>query len=226
MVMDAHTVHPYQVNLPYSPGRMNTMDPAASEVLTDNSRIAHQRVEQIALEKAEKAEIKKLRGIASRKQVDLVGELAAQGHDYSSIEKYLNENDVCVNSVLRQEIWLAINHEHLSQLLREHYSDVRHPVVSDPATLKNPCLDLTPEVLVHMQNEMSRRLKEVEQFMEGQYSEVQWGEKLRKHAKWEYLRDEIVPLYTWLKQQDKIPRGMNMVRSEMTRRYGKLFEFR
>jgi hypothetical protein len=85
MVMAAHTVHPYQVNLPYSPGRMNMMDPAASEVLTDNSRTARQRRGQIDLEKAKKAEIKKLRGIASRKQVDLVRELAAQGHDYSSI---------------------------------------------------------------------------------------------------------------------------------------------
>jgi hypothetical protein len=224
--MDAHTVHPYQGNLPYSPGWMNTMDPAASEVLTDNSRTARRRVEQIALEKSERAEIKKLREIAAKKQVDLVRGLVAQGLDYSSIEKYLNKNGESVNAVLRQEIWLAINHERLSQLLREHHSKVRHPLLSDPATFKNPCLDLTPEDLEHMQNEMSRRLKDVEQCMERQDPEVQWGEKLRKHAKWEYLRDEIVPLYTWLKQQDKIPCGMHKVRLEMTRRYGKLFGFR
>jgi 23S rRNA A1618 N6-methylase RlmF len=225
VVVDAHSAYPYQANLSNSLGRINAMDLVASEALTEDTKTANQRTEQIALEKSQKAELKRLQEEAARRQVDLIHELASQNNDYAFIERYLIDNNLGVNSVIRQEIWLAINREPLSNLLREHHSAVRLPIFSNPVTYQNHGLDLTPEELVVMRQEMSRRLQEVEQYAVRQ-SNVKWGGKLRKHAKWEYLKDEVVPLHAWLKQQHAVGRGMNMVRSEMGRRYGQLFDFR
>src|SRR5208282_1322926 len=119
------------------PGPVNKMDLAAGKASTDNPIAPSHSKQQIALE------IKKLREAEAKKQVDLIRGLVSNGHDYAFIEKYLNDNDVHVNSTIRQEIWLTINHESLSKLLREQHSAVRSPISSDPATFGNHQLNLT-----------------------------------------------------------------------------------
>ena len=137
----------------------------------------------------------------------------------------MNVHHAPVSSPVRQELWLTFNRGPLSEHLRWHHSQVLDLARSDPATYNCIDLSLTDNDCTEMQNQMRSRLQEVEQRFQNS-SNVKWGAKLRNYAKWEYLKDEIVLLYRWLKQQTTHGRGMNTVRGEMSRRYGDLFKFR
>jgi hypothetical protein len=158
-------------------------------------------------------------------KVNLIHQMFSEGYDYASIEQYMNGHHAPVSSPVRQELWLMFNRGPLSEHLRWHHSQVLDLARSDPATYNCIDLSLTVNDCTEMQNQMRSRLQEVEQRFQNS-SNVKWGAKLRNYAKWEYLKDEIVLLYRWLKQQTTHGRGMNTVRGEMSRRYGDLFKFR
>jgi hypothetical protein len=158
-------------------------------------------------------------------KVILIHQMFSEGYDYASIEQYMNGHHAPVSSPVRQELWLTFNRGPLSEHLRWHHSQVLDLARSDPATYNCIDLSLTDNDCTEMQNQMRSRLQEVEQRFQNS-SNVKWGAKLRNYAKWEYLKDEIVLLYRWLKQQTTHGRGMNTVRVEMSRRYGELFKFR
>ena len=122
----------------------------------------------------------------------------SEGYDYASIEQYMNGHHAPVSSPVRQELWLTFNRGRLSEVLRWHHSQVLDLARSDPATYNCPDLLLTDINCTEMQNQMTRRLQEVEQSFQSS-SNVKWGAKLHNNAKWEYLKDEIVLLYRWLK---------------------------
>jgi hypothetical protein len=198
------------------------MDLATSVAVTGNPSAANWRTKQVTPAKAGPIRPNKE---DTKTQVNLIRTLASQGHNYTFIEGLMNQRHAPVASVVRQELWLTFNHEHLSKLLRWHDSEVRDHVRSNPVTYNSASLYLTLMDCTYMRNEMSRRMQEVEQNFQGP-SDVKWGAKLRNYAKWEYLKTEIVLLYAWLKQKHASGRGMNMVCKEMTRRYGQLFDFK
>ncbi|KAF8849582.1 hypothetical protein BDZ45DRAFT_697407 [Acephala macrosclerotiorum] len=193
------------------------MDEATSEAAMGNSSSANRLTEQVTSTEARPNKPKE----DNKTQMNIIHQMFSEGYDYAYIEQYMNKNHAPVGSVVRQELWLTFNRERLSELLRFHHSEVLDLVRSDPATFNRPDL-LTEDDCAVLRSEMSRRLQEVEQ----SFHEVKWGAKLRNHAKWEYLKDEIVSLYRWLKRQNTYGRGMNTVRAEMTRRYGELFDSR
>jgi hypothetical protein len=197
------------------------MDPIIGEAPVDRSAMVTQEKYQIA------QGIKKPSVDEVKEQLELIRELAAAGNNQASIEKFLEMKKIRVNATVRQDIWLALNHEELSASLREHHSAVLSPILSNPATSGNIRLDLTPEQLNFMREQMPNRLERLQKAME-QQSGVRWGVKVYRHAKWEYLKDEIVALHRWLKQQpmNTTKRGMSTVKQEMQRRYGTLFDFR
>ena len=158
-------------------------------------------------------------------KVNIIHQMFSEGYDYASVEQYMNVHHAPVSSPVRQELWLTFNRGPLSEHLRWHHSQVLDLARSDPATYNCIDLSLTDNDCTEMQNQMRSRLQEVEQRFQNS-SNVKWGAKLRNYAKWEYLKDEIVFLYRWLKQQTTHGRGMNTVRGEMSRRYGDLFKFR
>ena len=197
------------------------MDQATSEAVMDNSSSANRRMEQ-----ATSTEVMLNQPKANTAtQVNLIHRMFSEGYDYAYIEQHMDRNYAPVGSPVRQELWLTFNRERLSELLRWHHSQVRDLASSDPAKYNCPNLSLTDNDCTEMQNQMKQRLQEVEQSFQGP-SDVKWGAKLRNHAKWEYLKDEIVLLYRWLKQQNTYGRGINTVRAEMSRRYGELFNSR
>jgi hypothetical protein len=197
------------------------MDQATSEAVMDNSSSANRRTEQVTstevLLNQPKAD--------TTTQVNLIHRMVSEGCDYAFIKQHMDRNYAPVGSPVCQELWLAFNRERLSKLLRWHHFQVLDLIRSDPATYNCPDLLLTDNDCAEMQNQMRQRLQEVEQSFQGP-SDVKWGAKLRNHAKWEYLKDEIVLLYRWLKRQNTYGRGINTVRAEMSRRYGELFNSR
>jgi hypothetical protein len=195
------------------------MDRATSAAIMDNSSASNRGTEQVTFTEARLNEPED-----SITQVNPIYQMFSVGYDYAFIEQHMNGNHAPVSSVVRQELWLMFNHERLSESLRWHHSQVLDLVRSDPATSNRPDLLLTDNHCAVMRNEMKRRLQEVEQSFQG-LSGVQWGAKLRNYAKWEYLKDEIVLLYKWLKQQNTYGRGINTVCAEMIRRYGELFDY-
>jgi hypothetical protein len=197
------------------------MDQATSEAVMDNSSSANRCTEQVTSMEVMLNQPK----ADTTTQVNLIHRMFSEGYNYASIEQHMDRNYAPVGSPVRQELWLTFNRENLSELLRWHHSQVLNHVRSDPATYNCPDLSLTDNDRARMQDQMRHRLHEVEQSFQGP-SDVKWGAKLRNHAKWEYLKDEIVLLYRWLKQQSTYGRGINTVRAEMSRRYGDLFNSR